>query len=89
MASVRLDGMLREWVRVREVTSTQASVRAVLEDLERRYPPLSGKLRDETGALRRFIRVFVNGDDVAALSGLETPVRAGDRLDILHSIAGG
>jgi molybdopterin synthase sulfur carrier subunit len=89
MASVYLDGMLREFVRVRRVDSTASTVGTALDELERKYPRLLGKLRDETGHLRRFIRVFVNGEDVERLRGLETPLSAADRMDILHSIAGG
>jgi molybdopterin synthase sulfur carrier subunit len=89
VAVVHLDGMLKEFVRVRTVDSPAPSVRQVLVDIEGRYPRLMGKLRDETGKLRRFIRVFVNGADVSGLAGLDTPVGAADRIDILHSIAGG
>jgi molybdopterin synthase sulfur carrier subunit len=89
VAQVRLDGMLREFVRVRTVRTEAADVRGLLEDLEGRYPRLLGKLRDETGSLRRFVRVFVNGEDVSVLRGLETPVASTDEVDILHSIAGG
>ncbi len=89
MAQVHLDGMLREYVRVRTVEADAGSVRSVLEELETKYPRLTGKIRDETGTIRRFVRVFVNGDDVRGLQGLETPVGTGDRVDILHSIAGG
>jgi molybdopterin synthase sulfur carrier subunit len=89
MASVHLDGMLREFVRVRNVDLEASDVRALLSELEHRYPRLTGKLRDETGQIRRFVRVFVNGDDVAALNGLDTAVHADDKVDILHSIAGG
>lgn len=89
VATVRLDGMLRQYVRVQTVDSGASSVRGVIQDLEGRYPRLTGKLRDETGAIRKFVRVFVNGEDVAGLNGLETAVSAADRVEILHSIAGG
>ncbi|HEV2316045.1 MAG TPA: MoaD/ThiS family protein [Thermoplasmata archaeon] len=89
MASVHLDGMLREFVRVRNVDLPASDVRSLLLELEHRYPRLTGKIRDETGQIRRFVRVFVNGDDVAGLKGLDTAVGANDQVDILHSIAGG
>jgi sulfur-carrier protein len=89
MASVQLDGMLREYVRVRKVDSDGRSIRGVLEDIETRYPRLTGKLRDETGQIRRFVRVYLNGEDIVGLQGLETTVAANDTVDILHSIAGG
>lgn len=89
MAQVHLDGMLREYVRVRTVEANGGSVRSILDELEGKYPRLTGKIRDETGTIRRFVRVFVNGDDVRGLQGLDTPVAGADRVDILHSIAGG
>ena len=89
MVAIHLDGFLREFVRVRQVESTAPTVRGALEELERRYPRLGGKLRDEGGTIRRFVRVYLNGEDVHGLGGLDTPVRTEDRIDILHSIAGG
>jgi molybdopterin converting factor small subunit len=89
MATVHLDAMLGEFVRVREVQSKGPDVRAMLEELEGRYPRLTGKLRDETGAIRRFVRIFVNGVDVRGREGLATALGPADQVDILHSIAGG
>jgi molybdopterin synthase sulfur carrier subunit len=89
MAEVELDGMLREFGVGRHVRSDAGTVEALLSDLESRYPRLRFRLRDESGALRRFVRVFVNGEDVATRGGLGTPLGSDDRVDILHSIQGG
>ncbi|MGI0053658.1 MAG: MoaD/ThiS family protein [Thermoplasmata archaeon] len=89
MASVRLDGLLGEFVPRRNVTVPAETVGGALDRLEREYPRLAGKVRDETGRLRRFVKVFVNGSDVAGLRGLATPLAAEDRVEILHSIQGG
>ncbi|MBI4361583.1 MAG: MoaD family protein [Euryarchaeota archaeon] len=43
----------------------------------------------EAGKLRRFVNVFVNGEDVRHLQGLETPVKAGDEVSILPAVSGG
>ena len=44
---------------------------------------------DESGELRRFVNVFVNGEDVRFLSGLETPLKSGDEVSIVPAVAGG
>jgi sulfur-carrier protein len=89
MVAVRLDGMLREFVPQLKVTSQGPSVEAVLDDLESKYPRLRLRLRDETGTVRRFVRIFVNGEEISHLGGLATPVAREDEIDILHSIQGG
>jgi molybdopterin synthase sulfur carrier subunit len=89
MASVRLDGMLRQFIPTLTVESSAGSVERVLDELEARYPRMQRRLRDETGALRKFVHVFVNGQDIGALAGLQTRLHATDHVDILHSIQGG
>jgi sulfur-carrier protein len=61
----------------------------LLDALEGRYPRLRFKLRDETGQLRRYVRVFVDGEDVSGTTGLTTALNGARTIDILHSIAGG
>lgn len=89
MASVRLDGMLREYVAQTELASDATSVGKVLDDLEGRFPRLRFRVRDETGSVRKFVNVFVNGEEIKHLAGLGTPVGAADHIEILHSIQGG
>lgn len=88
-ADVRLDGMLREFVTSTTVRSDAPTVEALLDELERRYPRLRSKLRDETGALRRYVQVFVDGENVTRGTALRTPLATARTVDILHSIAGG
>jgi sulfur-carrier protein len=66
-----------------------ATVGEVLDALAAHHPRLDRRVRDETGALRRHVNVFVGGDDVRASSGLDTPVAAGDTVTLLPSVAGG
>jgi molybdopterin converting factor small subunit len=89
MASVRLDGMLKEFVPRLKLSSDAVSVRMLLDDLERQYPRLRSKLRDESGRIRPYVRVFVNGEDAHELKGLDTPIGPADSVDVLHSIQGG
>jgi sulfur-carrier protein len=89
MASVRLDAMLKEYVPPRRVTLEATDVTTLLDGLESRYPRLRFKIRDETGAVRQFVRVFVNGEEIHQLDGLATRLHRDDTVDILHSIQGG
>ncbi len=74
---------------VAEVTSDAATVGTVISELETRYPAIRGRLRDETGAVRRFVNLYVNGEDVRFSHGLETMLKSGDELSIVPAVAGG
>ena len=89
MTTVRLDGLLRQFGAGPRWETSAPTVEALLTELEGAYPRLQRKLRDETGAVRRFVRVFVNGEDVRNGEGVATPLGASDTVDILHSIQGG
>jgi sulfur-carrier protein len=89
MAEVHLDAMLREFTPRTRFESSAPTVDALLDELEREAPRLRHKLRDETGALRRYVRVFVDGEDVSRSPGLRVPITGARTVDILHSIAGG
>jgi molybdopterin synthase sulfur carrier subunit len=65
-----------------------ATVSEVLDNLEAAYPGLKGRLRDEHGAIARFINVFVSGEDGRLLDGLNTTLD-GAELSIMPAGAGG
>jgi molybdopterin converting factor small subunit len=66
-----------------------ADVRAALDEVERRHPALHRSIRDETGAVRRHVNLFVNRYNVRDLAGLATPLADGDDLTILPAVSGG
>jgi molybdopterin synthase sulfur carrier subunit len=72
-----------------EVSVGADSVDQVLNELESRYPAIRQRLRDDEGALRRFVNLYVNGEDVRFLNGLQTNVKAGDEVSIIPAVAGG
>ncbi len=72
-----------------ELSSEAPTVVSLIDELESRYPAMRGRLRDESGALRRFVNLYVNGEDVRFQSGLQTPLKAGDELSIIPAVAGG
>ena len=71
------------------VEAQGGTVAALVDDLERRYPGLKERICDESGQVRRFVNIFVNGEDIRFLSHLDTPLKAGDELSIVPAIAGG
>ncbi len=86
---VRLDGWLRQFGAPSRESVDADSIDHLIDALEERYPRLQFKLRDETGHLRRYVRVFLDGKDVSATTGVSTPLSDVRVVDILHSIAGG
>ncbi len=60
----------------------------VLESLFERYEDLRSRI-SEDGGLRRFVNVYVRGEDIRFLDGLQTPVSDGDEVTILPAVAGG
>ncbi|MDQ1621762.1 MAG: sulfur-carrier protein, partial [Actinomycetota bacterium] len=53
------------------------------------YPALSRRLRDETGAIRRYVNIYVNGNEIRRLQGLATRVAPGQEVLVIQSVAGG
>jgi molybdopterin synthase sulfur carrier subunit len=66
-----------------------ATVAELLDAIGAGYPTFGRRVRDETGALRRFVNIYLDGDDVRRMDGLATPVAAGQELMIIQSVAGG
>lgn len=62
---------------------------AVVAELSVRFPALGRRVIDETGALRRFVNVYVGGEECRRLQGLDTMVPADTEIHIIGSIAGG
>ena len=60
-----------------------------IENLEQNYPGFNERLLEEDGSLRRFVNIFVNGEDIRFLNGLDTSVGEGDEISIVPAVAGG
>lgn len=70
----------------RYVDADGATLSAVLDDLDRRYPGIRFRMVDEQDRVRRHIRVFVNGEQVFDLA---RPMRATDDVFIVQALSGG
>jgi len=89
MAAVRIPPTLRGEVGgLRELEARGDNVGAVIDDLVARYPTLAGQLYAD-GELASFVNVYLGGEDIRTLDGLETPVDDGETLILLPAMAGG
>jgi len=89
-----LPGALRELAEGRvelvlPVEGGTTSLRSLLDAAVDNRPQLAARIRDETGALRRHVNMFVDGQDVRRLGGLDVAVAPGAVIHILPSVAGG
>ena len=86
---VRIPTILRPYTGGDKIVSGDgADLRALIADLDLRFPGISERLVDEQG-LRRFVNVYLNDEDVRFLGGLDTVVADGDSVTILPAVAGG
>jgi molybdopterin synthase sulfur carrier subunit len=66
-----------------------ATVGEVMEGLVERYPALRKHLLDDDGSLRSFVNLYLNGEEIGELGGVEARVAPGDKLALIPAIAGG
>jgi molybdopterin synthase sulfur carrier subunit len=89
--TVRIPAPLRKVTGEREVVTADSggSLLEIISRLDQEYPGLKERICDESGEIRRFVNLYINGEDVRFLSGLKTPVKAGDEVSIVPAVAGG
>lgn len=89
-ATVRIPTILRTYTDgSSEVPAEGATLAEVLDDLESRHSGIRARVLDDTGALRRFVNVYVGDEDVRFSGGLEAPVPEGAKVSIIPAVAGG
>ena len=64
------------------------TVRSCIEAVEKRYPGFQELILDRKGELNRFVKLFLNGDQLDG-DALDTPVKGSDRVSVVASAAGG
>jgi molybdopterin synthase sulfur carrier subunit len=88
--TVRLPGTLRQWAGGQKVVEVQpGSVADAIQTLCAQFPGVGERVLDESGKPRRFVNVYVNGDDVRLLQGEDTPLADGDEVILAPAVAGG
>jgi MoaD family protein len=90
MNNIRIPTPLRTYTGgEKEVQVSAQNVAEAMQELARQYPAVRTHLFDEGEQLRPYVNVFLNDEDVRNLRGEETPLKEGDHLMIIPSIAGG
>ncbi|CAB4915674.1 unannotated protein [freshwater metagenome] len=88
--SVRIPTILRTYTGGEsEVSAEGDTLAAVLDDLDASYAGIKGRILDESGALRRFVNVYVGNDDVRFLDDLQTATPDGVQVSVIPAVAGG
>ena len=90
MAMIRIPTPLRKLTNDTDIVRTDAATLAeAVDGLERDYPGIKERICDEAGEIRRFVNIYVNGEDVRFLQGLNTPLADGADVSIVPAVAGG
>lgn len=90
MAKIRIPGPLRKLVGEQETVSSDAATLAdAVTQLEAQYPGIQDRILDEAGQIRRFVNIYVNGEDVRFLDNINTKLNEADEVSIVPAVAGG
>ena len=88
--TIRIPTPLRKLTNNEETVEVEAATIAdAITELESRYPGIKDRLVDETGAVRRFVNVYVNEEDIRFQDNQQTALNDGDEVSIIPAIAGG
>ena len=67
----------------------EGSMKDIVQGLEEQFPGIKARLCDDEGNLRSFVNVYVNGEDIRFLDGLDSNTKSGDEVSIVPAVAGG
>ncbi|MEC9140585.1 MAG: ubiquitin-like small modifier protein 1 [Chloroflexota bacterium] len=88
--TVRIPAPLRKVTNDKDRVEVDAENLAdMVQAMEEQYPGIKERLLDEAGELRHFVNIYVNGEDVQFLDGLETAISESDEVSIVPAVAGG
>ena len=89
-AIVRIPTPLRKVTNGEDKASVDAGTMVeVVKSLEVQFPGLKARICDDDGELRSFVNVYINGEDVRFLYGMNSSVSSGDEVSIVPAVAGG
>ena len=88
--TVRIPTPLRRVTNGQDKVSVEGSnLSEVVGSLDAQFPGLKERLCDEHGEIRNFVNIYVNGEDVRFLQGLDSKTKSGDEISIVPAVAGG
>ena len=90
MATVKIPTPLRRLTGEKdEIKTTAENVAEMILDLEKQLPGMQERLCDNDGAIRKFINIYVNEEDIRFIDGEKTNINENDVVSIIPAIAGG
>ena len=90
MPSINLPSVLTPLTNgVHTLESGGTTVGEAIDDVVRRFPALSPRLRDENGAPYPFVTIYLNDEDIRFIGGFDAPVQPTDELSVVPAVAGG
>ena len=88
--TVRIPTPLRRITNGADKVSVEGqNLKEIVITLEEQFPGIKERLCDEQGELRTFVNMYINGEDIRFLNGLDTPTNVGDEVSIVPAVAGG
>jgi adenylyltransferase/sulfurtransferase len=90
MSKIHIPTPLRQYVGKHSTVDVKAAtVAEAMDALVAQHPEVRRHLYTEEGKLRAFVNLYVNDEDIRYLQKEATPVKEGDNISIVPSIAGG
>ena len=90
MAKIRIPMPLRKLTNdVDIVESSAGSLAEAIDGLEASYPGIKERLCDDGGEIRRFVNIYINGEDVRFLDNVNSKLNPNDEVSIVPAVAGG
>ena len=88
--SVKIPTPLRKLTDGNSTVSVSGSnITNIISDLENKYPGIKDRICEEYGEIRPFVNIFVNGEDIRYLEGLNSKLSENDEVSIVPAVAGG
>ena len=88
--SVKIPTPLRKLTDGNSTVSVSGSdITNIISELENQYPGIKDRICEENGEIRPFVNIFVNGEDIRYLEGLNSKLSEGDEISIVPAVAGG
>ena len=72
-----------------KVEVPEGSLGSIIDSLEQSFSGIKGRLCDDKGELRTFVNIYIDGEDVRFLEGINTQVKSGAEISIVPAVAGG
>ncbi len=90
MTTIRIPSPLRRYTNSQsKVELSGATIQQLIDNLEAEFPGVKSRLCDDNGQIKRYVNVFINGEEIRTLQGADTPVADKDEVSIIPAMAGG